>query len=418
MIAQDIISRRSETPGWTYMKGMERLVSVVQELSMARDIEKVMRIVRRAAREISGADGATFVLRDHDMSYYADEDAIAPLWKGMKFPIDSCISGWAMLNRAPAVIEDIYVDDRIPLDLYRPTFVKSLVMVPIRTADPIGAIGNYWAVKRKPAEEEVRLLQALADTTAVAIENVRVYNELEQRVRQRTQQLEEANQELEAFSYSVSHDLRAPLRHVDGFVDLLRKNSESALDENGRRYLDRISGAAKTMGTLIDELLVFSRMGRSEMRSTVVPVGRMVDEVISSLVPETSGRQIVWLVDELPEAEADPSMLRLVFMNLLSNAVKYTSKVERAEIHVGCTKGEGDLIFIVSDNGAGFDMKYADKLFGVFQRLHRQEDFEGVGIGLANVRRIVHRHGGRTWAEGTVNGGATFYFSLPSKGEA
>src|SRR5262249_37854299 len=157
--------------------GMEGLVEVVQRLSLARDLPTVQDIVRRAARGLTGADGATFVLRDADRCFYADEDAIAPLWKGQRFPMSACISGWSMLNRRPAVIEDIYADDRIPHDAYRPTFVKSLVMVPIRTLDPVGAIGNYWATTRKPAAAEVQLLQALADTTAVALENVRVFTE-------------------------------------------------------------------------------------------------------------------------------------------------------------------------------------------------------------------------------------------------
>jgi diguanylate cyclase (GGDEF)-like protein len=176
-----------------YVKGMERLLPAVQELSLARDIEGVQRVVRSAARELTGADGATFVLRDGPNCFYADEDAISPLWKGRRFPLETCISGWSMLNRQPAVIPDIYEDARIPADAYRPTFVQSLVMVPIRTVDPVGAIGNYWAKKRQPSEEEVRLLQALADCTSIAIENIRNFSDLEQRVRDRTAELQRAH---------------------------------------------------------------------------------------------------------------------------------------------------------------------------------------------------------------------------------
>ena len=178
--------------------GLEYLVDVVQELSLARSLDAVMQIVRKAARRVSGADGATFVLRDGEMCYYAEEDAVAPLWKGQRFPLSVCLSGWVMLNRQPAIIPDIYVDPRIPLDAYRPTFVRSLVMVPIRTMAPLGAIGNYWAERRQPTAQEVRLLQTLADTTAVALENVQVYQELEQRVRSRTAELQKANDELRA----------------------------------------------------------------------------------------------------------------------------------------------------------------------------------------------------------------------------
>ncbi len=170
------------------------LVEVVQQLSFARDLATVQEIVRRAARSLTGADGATFVLRENGNCYYVDEDAIAPLWKGMRFSMEACISGWAMLHRQAAVIPDIYADARIPADAYRPTFVKSLAMVPIRSLDPVGAIGNYWATRHEATDDEVRVLQALADTTAVAMENVRVYEELEQRVRERTWELEAANE--------------------------------------------------------------------------------------------------------------------------------------------------------------------------------------------------------------------------------
>jgi GAF domain-containing protein len=186
--------------GPSYVDGMERLLHAVQELSLTRSLPEIQRLVRTSARELTGCDGATFVLRDNDKCYYAEEDAIAPLWKGSRFPIQTCISGWAMLNCAAAVIPDIYRDQRIPHNLYRPTFVKSLVMVPIRRLEPIGAIGNYWATYHQPSEQEVRLLQALADSTSIAMENVQVYSELEQRVRDRTAALEEANEEIRRLS--------------------------------------------------------------------------------------------------------------------------------------------------------------------------------------------------------------------------
>ena len=233
-------------------------------------------------------------------------------------------------------------------------------------------------------------------------------------LQRRAEQLETANQELEAFSYSVSHDLRAPLRHIDGFVKILDKQSGPNLDERGRRYLGIIADSARQMGALIDDLLVFSRMSRTELRRSKVALNSLVHEAVDALQMETNGRQITWKIGSLPEVEADPAMLRQVWINLVANAVKYTRPRNPAEIEVGCADAaNGEFVFYVRDNGVGFDMQYAHKLFGVFQRLHHAEEFEGTGIGLANVRRIISRHGGRTWAEGKPDGGATFFFSLP-----
>ncbi|MDE3084109.1 MAG: hypothetical protein KGJ37_02675, partial [Verrucomicrobiota bacterium] len=204
------------------------------------------------------------------------------------------------------------------------------------------------------------------------------------------------------------------LRHIDGFAELLQKHADDSMDEKGRHYVRTISESAKRMGQLIDDLLVFSRMGRAELTHVQIDTRAQIDEIIRDLQPDMRGRAIQWVIGPLSAVRADPGMMRQVWINLLGNAIKYTRKQADARIEIGHRPdtADGD-VFYVRDNGAGFDMKYADKLFGVFQRLHSLSEFEGTGIGLANVRRVVQRHGGRTWAEGRLGEGATFYFSLP-----
>ena len=247
----------------------------------------------------------------------------------------------------------------------------------------------------------------------------RVNETLEQRVLARTAELDATNKELEAFSYSVAHDLRAPLRHMDGFIRLLKKHAWASLDERNQRYLGIISDSARQMGLLIDDLLAFSRVGRSELQLRPVSLQQLVQEAMQELREETQDRSIDWKIGQLPEVMVDRSMMRLVMINLLANAVKFTGKRDRAEIEVGASSDATDgVVVFVRDNGVGFDMEFANKLFGVFQRLHPAEEYEGTGIGLANVQRIIHRHKGRTWARGEVDQGATFYFSLPKVTEA
>ncbi len=291
-------------------------------------------------------------------------------------------------------LEEEYVDSA-----GRKQFVH-VVKIPVRNSEGliVGSQGILFDITaRIQAEEEVHRLNAT----------------LEQRVRERTQELEVANRELEAFAYSVSHDLRAPLRHVDGYVELLLSNCGSDLSEQGHRYLDTIANSAHKMGDLIDDLLHFSRTSRTRMSLTTLNMSEAVQGALDDLKDSYADRSIEWVIGDMLPVQGDFSLIRQVWINLLGNALKYTRQRETARIQVSSWEENGETVFSVADNGAGFDMRYVDDIFGVFKRLHSAEEFEGTGIGLAIVHRIVTRHGGRIWAEGEIDKGATFYFALP-----
>ncbi len=280
-----------------------------------------------------------------------------------------------------------------------------------KSAEEVSARSDYTVRATKRTEDEIG---DLTDAFNQMLDRIQQLNsELERRVVERTAQFEAANKELEAFSYSVSHDLRAPLRHIGGYAALLQKSDAASLSPRGQVHLATIIKSAKELGTLIDDLLVFAQMGRSELRYGPVELQQLAEETIQDLKAQQPGRNIEWRVAALPVVRGDRAMLRQVFVNLFSNAVKYSGPRDPAIITVTAQIQATEVVVSVQDNGVGFEMAYAQKLFGVFQRLHRPEEFEGTGVGLANVRRIVSRHGGRTWAEGELNVGATFHFSLP-----
>jgi PAS domain S-box-containing protein len=274
----------------------------------------------------------------------------------------------------------------------------------------VGAAVIYEAIP----EKGIAYIMDISQRKKMQEEILELNRSLEVRVIKRTQELQEANKELESFSYSVSHDLRAPLRAIHGYSQILIEDYESKLDQEGMRLLNNVKYNAKRMGQLVDDLLAFSRMGKCELNKMLVRMNEIVEDVLQEVNQHDKERTAIE-VHALGEARADPALLRHVFQNLVLNAVKYSSKKERPTVEIGLTEIEGVKTYFVKDNGAGFDMAYYNKLFGVFQRLHRQEEFEGTGVGLAIIQRIVLRHGGHVWAEGKLNEGATFYFTLNSK---
>jgi signal transduction histidine kinase len=330
------------------------------------------------------------------------------------------------------VIEDAQTDARVNKEIVAALKNHTIVNVPIILFDRhLGSVGTGTFGDegvRVPTEMEREYLMALASHMATALDRIYLLNErrkaeqevqelnrdLEQRVAERTEQLEVANKELESFSYSVSHDLRSPLRAIDGFSHILLEDYDDKLDDDGKRMLGIVRDNTLRMGQLIDDILKFSRSGRSEINAVEVDMAVLAREVLDELqVGVSKIANLRCEIGELPPARCDRALMHQVFANLLSNAIKFSRTRETPTIEVGGAIEGDEIVYHVKDNGVGFDMQYADKLFGVFQRLHSQEEFEGTGIGLAIVKRIVTRHGGRVWAEGKLEEGATMYFTLP-----
>jgi PAS domain S-box-containing protein len=441
---QDVTERRQAEEKIRHLNRVHAVLSGINSMIVrVREREELFREACRIAVEAGGFKLAWIGIfspgaGDIDVvCWHGDGDGYIermPLGQGRNTLGRRNLSMQAISERRTKISADMANDPQILLKKESAERgFQSLAILPLLAPEgPIGVLALYAGETGFFDAEEVKLLEELAGDITYAFEHIdldqrvklrtaeliraleglrRSEAELEQRVRQRTAELESANDELEAFSYSVSHDLRAPLRHIDGFAQMLREDCAPVLDATGMRYLDVITESVKQMGQLIDDLLLFSRMGRVEMHQAEVSMDALVAEVLKLQEGEIGGRAVEWSVEPLPAVLGDRAMLRQVWANLLGNAVKYTRTCALAKIGIGYDRATGE--FHVRDNGAGFDMAYADKLFGVFQRLHRTEEFEGTGVGLANVRRIITRHGGRIRAEGKVNEGATFHFSLP-----
>jgi signal transduction histidine kinase len=394
------------------------LVDAIQRLSLARTLEEVQAIVRTSARSLTGADGATFVLREGSQCYYADEDAISPLWKGQRFPLEACISGWAMLNRKAAVIEDIYADDRIPHDAYRPTFVKSLAMVPIRTLDPVGAIGNYWATEHRPTDEELELLRGLADSTAVAMENVHVYQELERRVADRTAELLEKNDHHLEVLHTLAHEVRNSLAVARA---CLMVGVRRSVDGARAPLLDAETAVGQALD-VVNRQLESARLEAGAVEVELVDVDLaqelpMLRPLFRAFVTNDDVELLVEPPEEPIALRTDPVLLGHILRNLVSNALKFT---DSGEVRVSAVRlADGDVAVAVSDTGIGMSDEDAERVFADWEQVAAAQPRRtvGSGLGLPIVRRLVDALGGRVELESRLGRGSTFTVVLPGEPE-
>ena len=405
------ITRNSQAP-FTAAALQRAIFNSATFSSIATDASGVIQIFNVGAERMLGYSADEVVNKMTAADLHDSQEVVARA-AGLSVEFGTPIApGFdALVYKAARGIEDIYELTKIRKDGSRFPAVVSVTSLRDAQDAIIGylLIGTDNTIRKQAEEERSRLDQRL--------------RELEQMLRQSETQREsdashanalaEVNRELEAFRYSVSHDLRAPLRHINGYVEMLRMATEGKLSDQARRYLTTITDASAEMAALIDDLLAFSRLGRGEIGRASLALNDLVPEVIRGLEMASRNRAIVWQVAALPTVAGDASLVKQVLANLIDNALKYSRGRDPARIEIGCAGEEdGRAVLFVRDNGVGFDMRYVGKLFGVFQRLHRADEFEGTGIGLATVRRIIGRHGGRTWAEGVLDEGAAFFFTL------
>jgi signal transduction histidine kinase/DNA-binding response OmpR family regulator len=400
------------------LAGQELLLAATRDLAGAADLLALRAIAVDTAGRLTSADGTTFAVREGDEGRYADPertgtDPPGPL-PGTPFPLAASLGDWACEHRRPAVIDDIGTDLRVPPEL-RDGTGHSAVVVPVPADQPIATLGTFWTQPHQPDAIEVRLLQALADSIAAALSGLRQRRQLEARAAARTS-------ELAALTYAVSHDLRAPIRHLEGFARILLQDTADLAPET-QHGAQRIQDAAAHLRDMVNGMLVLSRIAQADVHPQPVDLAQLGREVAQSLTnaptpagePDRAGAVEFVAPEQLP-VTGDPRLLLNVMQDLLGNAWKFTARIPRPRVELGVAPAEpgaADPVFFVRDNGAGFEPASAGRLFGVFQRLHSDEDFPGTGVGLAAVKRIVDKHGGTVRATGEPDQGATFYFTLP-----
>ena len=387
---------------------IDTLVTAVQKLSLARRLDGIMQIVRNAARQIARADGATFVLRDVDLCYYADEDAISPLWKGRRFPAATCVSGWAMDHKKQVVITDVFKDPRVPIDAYRVTFVKSMTMTPIRRLDPVGGIGTYWSEHYSPTEQELDALQALADATSIAMENVAMMKAQQERVIE----LERVNHKLGRLTWLASHDLKEPLRGIQVSTQQIEKHLADGNHQDLQKRIEFIKKSSDLVHRLVDDLIDASRVENHLRSLRQIDSCELVSEVLTLLhsVMDVSGATVTY--SKLPHVISDPVLLSRLLQNLISNAIKFRDPTRKPEVVISAEERNNKWVFCVKDNGIVIEKDYFGSIFEYFTRLNSKYEYPGSGIGLAVSRKIIEDFGNTIWVESTVGQGSSFYFTV------
>lgn len=382
----------------------EKLILVFQKLSSAKTIDDIIEIVRHAARELTGSDGATFILKDGDKCFYVDEDAITPLWKGLRFPMRACVSGWSMLNKSNAIIPDIYQDPRVPVDAYRPTFVKSMAMIPIRKSNPIGAIGIYWATIHTPSEEEIKVLEILAESTSISLQNIQLLSDLSHQLTLRDE-----------FIAISAHEMRTPITPLFLQLDLLEKQIKGTSPQ-AEKVLSKVKNQLGEFTKMIDNLLDVSRihLGEFTHHKAKVELCHMIQDNVNLMRLKFKGEISLDLKGPI-WGEWDEEKIGQVIKNLLLNSIRFG---DGKLIKVTAWIEDGQASFSIKDHGIGISKEDQARIFRRFERAHTYRNYGGMGLGLFVVSKILEDHGGEISVVSEINQGSTFTVKLPLLQEA
>lgn len=390
------------------VNALRPLLAATQELTSAPDLAAISAIVMRATRAVTSATGSALLMREGEEVVVSDAEPAAGWDIGRRFPRSANVDGGAMRQQSFIVFEDAAGTPA------GPEWIRSACVVPVGGAEPMAAIVAAWDQPHRATPEEISGLEALAAATAAALARCRTIARLEQSVRDQANQLAAAQQELDALMFSVSHDVRTPLRSIGSLVHLMAKRGRGKLADDVTSFLGRIQSEIECMAEMIEELMRLARLGRADLQCAEVDLGKLAAEQVENLRAADPARRVEVTIAPRLQVRGDSRLLRVVVEELLTNAWKFTAHREPAMIRLGVNEaGGGDPVFFVRDNGAGFDLQYATRLFTPFQRMHRQEEYPGLGIGLAKAARIIQRHGGRLWVEASEDQGATFFFTVP-----